>query len=66
MPLTNAGEVLVGPRGGSYYVDKDGVRVYLVSRKKPSRNYNPPTPDLSHATIYKIKSNRHEKQNLSH
>jgi ribosomal protein L24E len=42
-----AGEVLVGPRGGSYYVDKDGVKVYLVSKKKPNRYYNPPTGSFS-------------------
>lgn len=44
--------------GGFYYVDKDGVKVYLVSRKKPSRNYNPP------AAIYRIKSNHYEEQTL--
>ena len=40
-------EILVGPRGGSYYIDEDGTKVYLVSRRKPNRNYTPPPGSFS-------------------
>ena len=35
-------EVFIGKRGGTYYIDENGNRVYLRSRKKVSRKYNTP------------------------
>ena len=35
-------KIFVGKRGGNYYIDEDGTRVYLRLKKKPSRKYNMP------------------------
>ena len=34
--------ILTGPRGGKYYVDKTGKKIYIHETvKKPSRSFNP-------------------------
>jgi hypothetical protein len=36
-------ELFIGKRGGIYYIDENGRRVYLADKKKkPTRKYNVP------------------------
>ena len=35
-------ELIIGKRGGIYYIDENGKRVYLADKKKPTRKYKAP------------------------